>query len=487
MALQLSAIQDSFGRLKQDVSDVDDDTFVEWCEYVSNFIYGNLKNVDSERFITETVYYAVTSPDTFTLPTNLMDLRQTGCGFFELTSADIAYDAQSANFTVGATLTGGTSGATAVITADDDDGTTGTLTVEQVSGVFQDNETITDGSGGSATENGAPVYAIADNKLGETGFGSAEEGFYFNRSNLIFTNAEEKSFVFRYIPKPVALSSINEYFTLDGTVGGVVLIEDRHKEYLIRALDVMYCDWEASQKNQLRRLRCLERGMGLTEPAHIHYRRLRRPIWEAAVSLRAEISRLRIGLVIIDSIGYACVPEDINDAATALRAMAAARSLGITVLVVAHVAKGSGDTKTRRTPFGSVFFENSARSQWEIRKGENTEYGVVNIGLFHSKVNDGPQEQPIGLRFEFFGSTFEDRSIHIRDNDIKDDAELSQHAPLPVRLRNMLRHGSLSTSEMAKEAGTSSAYVRNTLRTMPDVIQLIPHTTKAAGVWGLKS
>lgn len=62
------------------------------------------------------------------------------------------YDAQTSNFTVGNTVTGGTSSATGTIAADVDAGTTGTLYVIDVSGTFQDNETITDATG-SATSN----------------------------------------------------------------------------------------------------------------------------------------------------------------------------------------------------------------------------------------------------------------------------------------------------------------------------------------------
>jgi hypothetical protein len=71
--------------------------------------------------------------------------------------AQLAYDAQTANFTVGLILTGGTSGATARIIGDADGGVTGTLTLHSVSGAFIDNETITDSAGGSATANGALV------------------------------------------------------------------------------------------------------------------------------------------------------------------------------------------------------------------------------------------------------------------------------------------------------------------------------------------
>lgn len=66
----------------------------------------------------------------------------------------LAYDAQSANFTAGDILTGGTSAATATIVIDDDDGGTGTLTIRDIVGIFVNDETITDVSGGSATSNG---------------------------------------------------------------------------------------------------------------------------------------------------------------------------------------------------------------------------------------------------------------------------------------------------------------------------------------------
>lgn len=66
----------------------------------------------------------------------------------------LAYDAQTANFTVGDTLTGATSGATARIVADADGGASGTLTLRDIVGTFENNEEVTDGLGGSALVNG---------------------------------------------------------------------------------------------------------------------------------------------------------------------------------------------------------------------------------------------------------------------------------------------------------------------------------------------
>lgn len=87
-------------------------------------------------------------------------------GVFHETAKFLNYDAETAAFNVGFTLTGGTSGATGTIIALLDSGTTGTLVVDSITGTFQDNETITDNGSvpGSATANGAAYrfYTITD-------------------------------------------------------------------------------------------------------------------------------------------------------------------------------------------------------------------------------------------------------------------------------------------------------------------------------------
>ncbi len=70
---------------------------------------------------------------------------------------DLAYDGQTGNFAVGLVVTGGTSGATAVIVADDDQGAAGTLTLRRIRGVFQNNEAITDSATGAATVDGVLI------------------------------------------------------------------------------------------------------------------------------------------------------------------------------------------------------------------------------------------------------------------------------------------------------------------------------------------
>lgn len=79
--------------------------------------------------------------------------------------ADLAYDAQTANFVGGDTVTGATSGAACQIISDTDAGSTGTLRCWISSGTFQDNEIITGAAYGSATVNGTASYLYAANDV----------------------------------------------------------------------------------------------------------------------------------------------------------------------------------------------------------------------------------------------------------------------------------------------------------------------------------
>jgi hypothetical protein len=79
-------------------------------------------------------------------------------------TSKLHFDAQTAAFTVGETVTGATSGATATILRVLSNGSAGTLWLSDVTGgPFADDETITDGAGGEATANGASAAIPATN------------------------------------------------------------------------------------------------------------------------------------------------------------------------------------------------------------------------------------------------------------------------------------------------------------------------------------
>lgn len=95
----------------------------------------------------------------------------------------LSYDAQTAPFTAGATLTGGTSGATATIYKV----LPGYLYLYDVSGAFQDNEALTDTAGGAATADGTPSVASSGVTFGTTDLTTADMAFVWTyKSRLWF-------------------------------------------------------------------------------------------------------------------------------------------------------------------------------------------------------------------------------------------------------------------------------------------------------------
>lgn len=77
----------------------------------------------------------------------------------------LAYDGQTGNFAAALLVTGGTSAATGLIVTDTDAGSSGTLLLNEIRGIFVNDEAITDSATGAAVANGAqsiPLLTPAD-------------------------------------------------------------------------------------------------------------------------------------------------------------------------------------------------------------------------------------------------------------------------------------------------------------------------------------
>ncbi len=128
------------------------------------WIFGYEKTTAAYRVSTNTVTNIKTN-----WPTNFAQSGvRYGDYFFVCNGSDViyrisqtlSYGTQTANFTVGKTLTGSTSNAQALILEDADAGATGVLTLGNIVGVFQNGEIITDTSGGSATTTSTVGFTI---------------------------------------------------------------------------------------------------------------------------------------------------------------------------------------------------------------------------------------------------------------------------------------------------------------------------------------
>ncbi|RVA99078.1 hypothetical protein EN918_39960, partial [Mesorhizobium sp. M7A.F.Ca.CA.004.05.1.1] len=97
-----------------------------------------------------------TSGGSFVVAVNGTDFLQLYSTTFDWSAVNglatyrLNFDTQTVNYVTGQTITGGTSGATATVVKSIDNGTTGSLYIQSITGTFQDNETVTGSIAGSA-------------------------------------------------------------------------------------------------------------------------------------------------------------------------------------------------------------------------------------------------------------------------------------------------------------------------------------------------
>jgi AAA domain-containing protein len=250
---------------------------------------------------------------------------------------------------------------------------------------------------------------------------------------------------------------------------------------------VLYLDWETNAATVASRLKRISRAMCTPVPDNLYYRQCFRSLADELPHIREEISRKRVVLVIVDSIGFAASGALIEDE-TARTAMNALRMMTpATRLVVAHVSKGSADSAGPVKPFGSAFFWNGMRSGIEVRRSEDQpSERIIDIGLYHRKSNDGRHARPIGLSV-LFDQEY-DGTILFEEAEMNDVPDLAARAPLSLRIRALLKQGAMATRDMADELDAKEDSVYRTLKRMDGVVMLEGGRGRGnASQWGLSS
>jgi hypothetical protein len=249
---------------------------------------------------------------------------------------------------------------------------------------------------------------------------------------------------------------------------------------------VLYLDWETNPKTVALRLRRIALAEVQAPPA-IHYRQCFRALHDELPSIREEISKKDVALVIVDSIGFAASGALVEDE-TARTAMNALRSMSpATRLVVAHVSREAAQqAKGKVKPFGSAFFWNAMRSGIEVRRAEDDPNpDVMHLGLYHWKANDGEHHRPIAMSVAFEGRR---GSIDFQAADIQEVPDLAARTSISSRLYEILRRGQADTKTLATELDEAEATVAKTLKRMSSVVQIEPGGGRGRpAIWGIPS
>jgi hypothetical protein len=231
---------------------------------------------------------------------------------------------------------------------------------------------------------------------------------------------------------------------------------------------VLYMDWETSADTQTRRLMAIAKGMGQPMPRNVVYQYMATPLVMQTQNIRAKIAELKIGAIIIDSLG-ASASGPIEESSTALALGRAIRSFKVPVLAIHHKPKNSDDKRGAQAMFGSVYFANYCRLAWEL---EGTFYEGQNrtdLSFKNTKNNNGPRVRKHAVTMRFINDAYYNPiSIDIAPCDPKatEAPEGKRERPLTERIVGVLIHGPQKAAEIVDQLGASRSAVANILTGM---------------------
>ena len=216
------------------------------------------------------------------------------------------------------------------------------------------------------------------------------------------------------------------------------------------------------------------------DPVGIKRKWLDRPLIDVHEAVAEEIAAGGFDPIFVDSAGPAIGPgregSSFND--RALDLARALRSFGRTAIVIDQVT-GDENKANRSTvkPIDGVQKMYQARAAYWIGKERDRVDDEVDLVIKQTKLTEGKPLAPFGLAV-----SFADGVIRFRRKGI-DAPELLAGMPGPIRIRQLLKAGSMSTSEIAGELGIPSSSVRTYLtRELRDAVVRLPNKS-----WGLKA
>ncbi|MDM7912561.1 MAG: AAA family ATPase, partial [Methanotrichaceae archaeon] len=213
--------------------------------------------------------------------------------------------------------------------------------------------------------------------------------------------------------------------------------------------ETLWLDYETDPDTFRYRLTRICNGHSLDkEKIRLRYLRCSIPLVDDLDRLAKEVRDKNIGLIVVDSMGMGA-GGDINTQAVSTSFFMALRSLGRTALVITHEAKEQMIAKMfirpKKTPFGSAYVTNEARSVWRVEKKQEAAQPEAYILLTHLKANDSPYSRALSYKV-----MFGDQATTFELSDACKIPEFeAKTVPLKQRIVNYLgEHGQSTFSEL---------------------------------------
>ena len=246
---------------------------------------------------------------------------------------------------------------------------------------------------------------------------------------------------------------------------------------------VLVLDWEADEDDWNDIIAGVSEGIGIEAP-QIEYQACDRPLPNMVHQLARTIAERSIGLVIVDSVGFA-IPSARDGASYeegAMRLFKALRTLAVPALLIDHTGKGD---EGREGPYGSAYKWHSMRHGWQLVAGEEAaEDGALHLALLHRKHNLTAEHAPIGIKV-----VRGEGQILLLAEDIAEDGRLESSMTIAQRIELVMRRNGgrpMKVGDIATEVGTGPKTIGVTLGRGHDRFVKVGQEGRD-GVWALKS
>lgn len=246
---------------------------------------------------------------------------------------------------------------------------------------------------------------------------------------------------------------------------------------------VLILDWEADEADWNDVVAACSAGIGIEPPDNIWHSACARSLTDDVNRIARLVQEHDVGLLIVDSVGLASPStRDGADASEgALRLFGALRVLGTTSLLIDHVNKSAESGRNSR-PYGSVYKPALARATYELRAGEEPDGdGARHLALFHRKGNTTRIQPPVGIKVY---RTDEEVLLTWEPVELG-DASIAKGATLVDRLRDALRSGSRTVTELSDLTESSEAVIRKVLSRHDELFVAVTKPGEKAKSWGL--
>lgn len=283
--------------------------------------------------------------------------------------------------------------------------------------------------------------------------------------------------------------------SLLATLVGIAMqhkLELPHPLSCTRQTNMLYLDWESDGTDYRDRVEWIARGY---QPENLpdslspmQYMSMSRRLLDDLPRVRREIERTEAGFLVVDSIAAACGGYELKESESAIRTLTALRLLSpVTTVVLAHTSKENAAKEAgKATAYGSAFFRNYVRRNWELRSYKNIKQGWLRMGLYMDKANWRP-----GLVSEFgiaFTFNNEAESATAKYLDVQADPFLSNYGATANQVSHILQDGKGRTvDEIAKATSLGPRAVAKAIERREDMfVNLNPGKGKT-GLYVLKA